>query len=155
MLPVLWRKLIIYNHIICSSTITSVPGFEHGYNRLWYSCLMGFTSTDLASHTLLTVCLELTFVWYVCLQGQIIHNKIQNMRYLPGTLFRLNGVRGPNTIKVWHCALFICGVRNTHIYLWKTRCLIRAPRLQSNLHFCFQHSYSPVWDLLYGHIIYG
>ncbi len=63
MLPVLWRKLLIYNHIIwrqlliynhiiCSCTITSAPGNEHGYNGLWYGCMTSFIRTEVVSHTL-------------------------------------------------------------------------------------------------------
>ncbi len=36
MLPVLWRKLIIYTYIIYNSAIISVPGHEHGYNGPCY-----------------------------------------------------------------------------------------------------------------------
>ncbi len=32
--PYIIRKLKIYIHIICNSTITAAPGHEHGYNGL-------------------------------------------------------------------------------------------------------------------------
>ncbi len=50
-LPVSWRKLILYTHIICNSAITSVLRHYHGYNGLWYDRSTGITRTDLLSHT--------------------------------------------------------------------------------------------------------
>ncbi len=49
--PCIIRKLIIYTHIICNSTITSAPGHEHGYSGIVYGCTTGFTRTDLVSYT--------------------------------------------------------------------------------------------------------
>ncbi len=66
-LPILWRKLIIYNHIMCNSTIMSAPEHEDGYSGLWYGCTTRFTTTNLLSHTMFSKCLELTFVWHVWL----------------------------------------------------------------------------------------